>query len=774
MELNVESLINKLKRLPVWIYGALILIFLTTIFCSIYYSNHFIIQSDVYNQLYWHNHPNLLNSDWHSIQGYLGWQPIIGKYFPFNILMHFIINLCGNNPLITLKLLQINSAISLFLLSFFTYILFRFWGRSFTASIAGAIIIAFTGFDHIHAGIKIINSFYLHSFMFIPIVLLFLTKANRENSIRWALVAGIMIGLSLLSGINMPLFLIAPMFFFVYTVDCSFKEIFNLQKFIKSSFYALIALIIGIIIAAVLILPSLGYSDLNNRQSFVDISNLTGYINPIKTILIILYKNWWYSYNPHFLNAQNIFDDFDCFIGFPCLILSLLGLFTSGKSIAGKWFMIITALFSLIIMHMNYMPDFIYVPLHTYLSKFSLRLPFRASWILLFAIAFFVACGLDNLKTFYNQPNKNKTLILIGINTFIYILIGSILLYKITPLVFYTVFLTCLILTGIFYFVIILYSKKYKIGYNILIIYILFTIQVISNYPNIFLPITISDITKFNVYNVKQNIHELFDDNLNKWKPILEKEKEPYRIINFKNTSLKTNIWTLNTSAEIAFEPLPINEPTTLKYFVNYFKAAIPIEKSSFIDLFNIKYLYLINPDKKLIKTKIKNIYRNPYVFDRYFITHGALFFDDQNYLKLGLQFSTSKDLRKNVFLERKNLSQQNVSYKHNGYEKVKIIKRKSDYIELSVDMKSPGYLVASEIWFPAWNVSVDNKKVKLLRAYSALQAVYLDKGKHKIVFYFWDWYSFWGKIITALSLILLIYICFFRKWDNNFRNRKK
>jgi uncharacterized membrane protein YfhO len=78
--------------------------------------------------------------------------------------------------------------------------------------------------------------------------------------------------------------------------------------------------------------------------------------------------------------------------------------------------------------------------------------------------------------------------------------------------------------------------------------------------------------------------------------------------------------------------------------------------------------------------------------------------------------------------------------------------------------MDSFGYLVSSELWFPAWSATVDGEKVEILKAYGTFRAVELSAGPHEVIYSFRDNYAFIGKIISLLSIAGVLCILFVRK----------
>ena len=755
---------------------AVLLAVLTAIFALHYYNSSFIFQGDVLLNLYIRTYHSLFALGFDPYAwGYLGWYPIFGALFPLNIVTHFITGLFGDTPEAALILTQFNAAISLFALAFFTYLLFRFLKRERGGALLGAIIISFTGF-HVQAGLRELDIFYLHSFMFVPLTLIFLIKANRDNSIRSALLAGLMIGLSLLGGGNSPMFLFIPIFLFAYAADGPLTRLFSPGSFIKSSFFTGLAFCVAIIFGAAMIVPSIKYMELSSRTIFIENEIVTG-LSLTHTLLTSVYREWWK------LGIYN--HGVDCFIGLPILILALLGLRETGRKTPGSWLMLVTGIFALLSMHIIFMPNLLQSLFKFYFLKLSLRYPFRFFMVVLFVVAFFSARGFDSLMErggeVLKSRWKNIFFLAMGLAVCVFIYIG----------VFYYMdnialpervnsFTWAMVITVLFYLTLLIVSyggrghagvARYG-GWALIVLVFVFYYSTRPDYavrtPNF------PSYPRFYPATVEQSIDYFFHNPARNWQETARREKGPFRIFN-KGLELRKNLWAPGGAVDIAFEPL--DDPATAGSLKRYYESIFyPTFNpySPLLDLYNVKYLeyrwfneyytYINQKKQKKIREVAYGPVYNADAFDRFFVTHGARFFASENLLFEGLKHASREALRERVFLVSiDGISRQ--SPPHQGtYEEVKIVKREPGEIVLSVTMNLPGYLVSSELWFPAWSATVDGEEVDILKAYGTFRAVELSVGPHEVVYSFRDRYAFIGKIITLLSIAGVLCICFVRR----------
>jgi hypothetical protein len=65
----------------------------------------------------------------------------------------------------------------------------------------------------------------------------------------------------------------------------------------------------------------------------------------------------------------------------------------------------------------------------------------------------------------------------------------------------------------------------------------------------------------------------------------------------------------------------------------------------------------------------------------------------------------------------------------------IKLIEYKDGYCEVDVDAHKDGFLIFSENYYPGWYVYADGKSKDLLEINGLVQGVFLEKGRHRIVF---------------------------------------
>lgn len=742
-----------------YLIDGLILFALTAVYCLHYYHGKFVFQGDVFLNLYMHGNPALFKGGWDPYAwGYSGWYPAFGGFFPLNYLMHYLLE--GGSPLAALRLLQANAAASLFLLSFFTCVFFRHLGISRGGAVLGAVIVSFTGF-HVHMGVREFDLFYIHSFMFVPLVLMFLSKAEKERELKWALLSGLFIGLSLLGGGSEPMFMYAPAFIFIYMISRNLKGAFSPSGLFRSASYAAVAIAVGLLVGAASVIPSLKYTGLSSRSFYLTpfIENKGLSMAPLYTLLTSVYRNWWPG------SFDLYFHELDSFIGIPAVILMLLGFFRGGGA-SGRWFMLFLGVFAAASMHIAYMPASMTGPWEFYLSALSMRLPYRFFMVFLLPAAYFASCGYDGLIKRAAGLTERVFLAIAGALIVAYGYYASVFWGDSMPAELKSAFFSAFLITVFFY--VILSLRAYKPGYAVLgrftggaMVALLFLFYFFShpdtplrkNYVE-------KDIRFASPWGMFQNretgevVDFFFEGPKRLWGPVIKAESSPFRIYN-PGVVLRGNLWAPKNQIDIAFEPA--DDPAMALSFNRYFFSGPANDiNSTLYDLYNVKYLRLDRySGDKYIATPVEGIYKNPFAFERFFITHGVRYFPTIEYMFQSLGYAERNDLRENIYLPSDR-------YEHVGYsvtgeaEEVRVIERSARRVVLEVKMAGWGHIVASELWFPAWKVKVDGRKKTLLRAYGTFWGVELDRGTHRVEFRFFDIYALMGKIISGISLLAL------------------
>lgn len=88
------------------------------------------------------------------------------------------------------------------------------------------------------------------------------------------------------------------------------------------------------------------------------------------------------------------------------------------------------------------------------------------------------------------------------------------------------------------------------------------------------------------------------------------------------------------------------------------------------------------------------------------------------------------------------------------GPEWVRITAYEPERVEVEAAFTAPGYLVLTDAHYPGWRAWVDGREAPIATADVLFRAVYLEPGRHRVVFRFQPW-SFWMGAAISLGTLM-------------------
>lgn len=89
------------------------------------------------------------------------------------------------------------------------------------------------------------------------------------------------------------------------------------------------------------------------------------------------------------------------------------------------------------------------------------------------------------------------------------------------------------------------------------------------------------------------------------------------------------------------------------------------------------------------------------------------------------------------------------------GNGTARFVRYDASELELAVRTDKPGILVLSEVWYPAWKVEVDGRPQELLQAFHSLRGIALGPGEHRVTMRYESDAFATGKWITIGALVI-------------------
>lgn len=91
------------------------------------------------------------------------------------------------------------------------------------------------------------------------------------------------------------------------------------------------------------------------------------------------------------------------------------------------------------------------------------------------------------------------------------------------------------------------------------------------------------------------------------------------------------------------------------------------------------------------------------------------------------------------------------------NFTNIKILSYKANKIDLEIENERDGFLVLCENYHPDFKAKVNGKERKVIQAFHTLRAVYLEKGKHFISFYYHSKAYNLSKTLSILAFLFLL-----------------
>jgi uncharacterized membrane protein YfhO len=183
-------------------------------------------------------------------------------------------------------------------------------------------------------------------------------------------------------------------------------------------------------------------------------------------------------------------------------------------------------------------------------------------------------------------------------------------------------------------------------------------------------------------------------------------------------------------------------------------------KKAELLGLLNTKYIVVQeeNLEKQPIESfelvfeeSGKRVYLNTMNMPRAFIVGEVKKIEDRQNIMNELK-KDSFDPKKTVFVEKGTEFQEGSEFKE-----AKIKYYSPDKIILNVEIEKNGFLFLSETFYPGWKASDNGKEKKIFRTNYIFRGISLEPGKHEIEFVFEPESYEIGKLISLVSLLLVV-----------------
>ena len=182
----------------------------------------------------------------------------------------------------------------------------------------------------------------------------------------------------------------------------------------------------------------------------------------------------------------------------------------------------------------------------------------------------------------------------------------------------------------------------------------------------------------------------------------------------------------------------------------------------NFLALTNVKYLISAIEIKhpyfeRLPSPETVYFYQNKAFLPRFFFSHAYEVIKEPGEIIKRISFLKPEELSSQIFLEEKpGFTPLPTPRPLN--ETVTVQEYTANRISLNVELTTPGFLVMSEVYYPAWEAEVDGQPTKILRANYFMRALPLSAGRHQIIMRFNPRTMKIGLFVTIGSSIICLF----------------
>lgn len=642
--------------------------------------------------------------------------------------------------------------------AFFTYLYLRNLKLSQVSSFFGGLVFGFSPFI-ITWGEEVVMS--PHSIIFLPLTLLAIDKLFEKFSRLFFLSLALSVTFSIFAG-----YLQTTIYMLIFVSVYGAFRFFNQKVPIRRAFWAVFAVILGILISAVQLLPSveLFYASARSGIDFTEV--IKGYLIPPSVLLSYLAPDFFG--NPatrnYFFSGLHYYESI-LFIGIAPVMFSLFLLFRKRDKLT--IFLAVWVFVSLMtVIDSPFSRFFISLPL----PFISTAIPNRILFIPAFCFAAMGALGLD-LWLKDKKESLLKAVFLIGGVYFLVILYPVLVKFSIWPFgqeVFDEKKLVNLrnlvIPVGIFSVVsfITLLFRNRKLAVYLIVLATAFNIYYFSSKYLVFsdrkyvFPVTptIRFLTENQgLYRTLFAGRNIFGTNLASLYGVFY--PEGYDSLNNKNYSQfvhkfrgveELGVALKRSDADLGFENLQ-------ESFSNP-------EKLKLLNLLGIRYIVVSGDDRKVLSEHQFNevfaegdlsVFENTQALPKAFLVSrgvGAESMDE----------AISKIRDSNFDLTRLVTLPRDVSF-GDGEGNAGVTEYSLNEVIIETSSVEPKILVLGESFYPGWKAEVDGKKAEVMRGNYIFRAVEVDGGKHEVRFYLDNFPFKLGALITILGIALLGFI---------------
>ncbi len=660
--------------------------------------------------------------------------------------------------------------------SLFMYAFVRKISLSRMGAFLSAFVFAFNGFlmGHLYAG----HLTFVQNYIWIPLIFLLMHELIQSGDLKYAVTAGLVLGVQILGGFPQIAFytILAMLLYALFNIGLFILE--RRRQKIRPVVIATAAmLIIGFSLAALQLLPTYEFTQLSTRSGGVSYEFATLDSMPPKHFLTFIIPHifgtpldgtFWGS------PMKWQFWEFCGYVGILPWILILGSIRRLVKDPIGLFFLLLLAM-ALFLSLGKYNPFYRII---YHLPGFNdFRIPAQILFLYVFSIAVLAGKGLDYLKAHPVRLGPYRLAIFSGLSFFIILAIWVHVDHR----SFFTALFKLSKPTGIsyetagqIYFTVtnaILKSLAVFVAIAI-VLYLFFKRRTsFALAGTLLIMILMVDIGSFSLPMIRSTDLDPLKNQGSSLEPI-RRDPGMWRMMALNGCL----IW--NTGLWFGVQDIQGYDPLILKRYMEYINRSQDLgPDNKIVNIHYVRHLdnHLINMLnlKYVVDCESARIVQRSDFVQRAYIVHQMVRKDEHEILDfmMGKQFNP-KDM---VVLEQQsNLPKFNLRQpRSNLRDSCRIVAYHQSEITVEADLKTPGFMVMSEINYPGWKVFVDGEKREILTGNYLFRTVPLEAGHHTVRFLYNPLSFTLGIAISGAALIAVVIFFLFRLYSKGYSRRE-
>jgi hypothetical protein len=598
--------------------------------------------------------------------------------------------------------------------------------------------------------------------VWLPLIFLLFEKALTKGSVAYAASAGFFLGISLLAGHPQT----SHTIFYVLVIHAVYRSAsrYTAEKdpviFLRSASVAVITFVIGLLIAAVQILPTYEFVQDSTRAGALTFKHsVSGWQFFFEDAILLLVPNYFGAVSGHYWGITDISQNL-IYIGvLPFLLIGPAILF-SRKNTAVMYFFVMAVLGLLVSLGEH---GFIYSLLYDYVPIFDhFRAPVNSIFIYTFFAALLAGFG-------FNALSGNRKMVVIFY--FVVFFALSVVLYLLSPAP-PKIFAELVIQNSRDGFA--LYGAFFLVSSLFIMLYIYF-----PSFKNLWcallLVLTFADFYITYAHGVTlgdkdgPEILERQPRIISAIKRLSGTNDGKEMAAEFDNVVDEQSLFRLYTKPKGLMGTAAVGHARTMLHRIFLVEGYDPLiltrhdrlvevlaEKNygNFLKINNVKYIAREDPQSGMTRLEYY-----PDSLPRVFMVGKARFISDDERVLEELASRGFDPSHEVIFSGKGRDTGQPMAP---GDWTATVTRYSANEVEILTGSNKEGFLVLSDTFYPGWRAWVDGEEVPVLRANYDFRALALPQGEHTVVFKFMPLSFKVGLVasLIGLSLVGLIFVC--------------